>query len=51
MNEDLKRCMDNIQAAITEIKAIRDDLTIGDIYDAQKTYGLSNEAARVIFSL
>jgi hypothetical protein len=50
MNEDLKRCMDSIQAAIAEIKTM-DSITINDIYAAKKEYGLSNEMAQLIFSL
>ena len=50
MNEDLTRCLENIQAAIVEIKAM-DNITISDIYTAKDTYGLSNEEVRLIFSV
>lgn len=50
MNEDLKRCLESIQNAIAEIKWM-DSITINDIYAAKKEYGLSNEAAQLIFSL
>ena len=51
MNEDLRRCLESIQNAMEELKAIRDDLMISDLYAAQKAYGLSDEVMKIVFAL
>ncbi|MDD3199332.1 MAG: hypothetical protein PHV95_09065 [Eubacteriales bacterium] len=48
---DVHESIKTIQENLVKIHAIRDDLTTGDVYEAIKEFGLSNEMARVIFNL
>ena len=51
MNEELKKYVESILNTIEELKGIRDDIAISDIYFIKNSYGLSNEMVRLIFSL
>ena len=49
INNKFKKCIDRLQTSIDEARNLRKNITIGELYEIQKTYNFSNELMIHIF--